>query len=237
MLVYSIKQSEIQLLENVARDVFAFMGDKKLNIVVCKTDKEVNDAIGDLELLELAIVDITADGGLDVVKTLKKRYSNMEIMLIADTTISPMVYINPNIKAASLILKPYTVKDLNPVMKDFLSLVDAKSDDVQDVFWVESDNDKLCVPLDKIYYIEARDKKVFIRLNSIEYPMYDTIENLSTSMPPNFIRCHRSYIVNTSYISKVKFSDSMILLTEGKMVPLSRSYKSQLKGIVKNDKG
>lgn len=80
-----------------------------------------------------------------------------------------------------------------------------------------------------IYYIEAREKKIFIRTKQEEYGFYDTIENMEKKLPENFLRCHRSYIVNMSKVTAVKLSQSLIEIQNELQVPLSRSYKKTVK--------
>ena len=63
--------------------------------------------------------------------------------------------------------------------------------------------------------------------------VYDSIENLQTVVPDWFIRCHRSYLVNTRKIRKVKMSEGLIEMEGGAVVPLSRTYKQDLKRLIK----
>lgn len=78
--------------------------------------------------------------------------------------------------------------------------------------------------LDKLIYIKAEDhylnlvstdgKRNFIR---------GKLSHLVTELPPNFVKCHRSYVVNKNYIQSV--SSKTLLLTNFEEVPVSRSFK------------
>ena len=58
-------------------------------------------------------------------------------------------------------------------------------------------------------------------------------------LPEYFIRCHRSYIVNAMYVSRLNLSQSVIHISEKYIVPVSKKYKSfvnnRLKHIVKGE--
>ena len=94
---------------------------------------------------------------------------------------------------------------------------------------IESREGKQYIPLNQIYYVEAREKKIFIRTKQEEYGFYDTIENMEKKLPESFLRCHRSYIVNMSKVTAVKVSQSLIEVQDDLQVPLSRSYKKMVK--------
>ena len=79
-----------------------------------------------------------------------------------------------------------------------------------------------------------REKKIFVRLKDKEYSKYGTLENVLKELSDDFIRCHRSFAVNKHYIDRVKLSENAIYLEHNIMVPLSRSYKAELKEYMKS---
>ena len=99
---------------------------------------------------------------------------------------------------------------------------------------IEDREGKISVPYSKIYYLEVREKKIFVRLKDKEYSKYGTLENVLKELSDDFIRCHRSFAVNKHYIDRVKLSENAIYLEHNIMVPLSRSYKAELKEYMKS---
>ena len=63
-----------------------------------------------------------------------------------------------------------------------------------------------------------------------EYGFYLTMDRLAEELPEQFLRCHRSFIVNSRKIRKIMLSQNLIGLEDGFDIPLSRSYKAVLKG-------
>ena len=66
---------------------------------------------------------------------------------------------------------------------------------------------------------------MFLNTGDMEYPFYDTLDQLEERLAGRFLRCHRSYLVNRSKISKVYLSQNILTLDSGEELPLSRSYK------------
>jgi DNA-binding LytR/AlgR family response regulator len=156
-------------------------------------------------------------------------------MLLADTSISPMKYMRPDIRADSLLLKPWTKQQARSVLKSFLKsyiTFAAEEDDThENSYAVETKDGTTHIPYEQIYFFEAKQKKVYVCIGKEAYGFYGTIDKLIDELPDNFIRCHRGFIVNKNKIDKVALSQNIIYLDDGFDVPLSRSYKSLFKGM------
>ena len=107
--------------------------------------------------------------------------------------------------------------------------MDKKQESDERTFLIENREGKTYIPMSQIYYFEAREKRIYVRLKREEYTFYDTMEHLAEELPEEFIRCHRSFIVSRSRIQKVMLSKNRIILEHNMEVPLSRSYKAALK--------
>jgi two-component system response regulator AgrA len=70
----------------------------------------------------------------------------------------------------------------------------------------------------------------------MEYPFYDTLDQLEERLADRFLRCHRSYLVNKSKVNKVYLSQNLLLLNSGEEIPLSRSYKPVVKQFMMEQK-
>ncbi|SFQ11004.1 LytTR family transcriptional regulator [Flavobacterium akiainvivens] len=78
--------------------------------------------------------------------------------------------------------------------------------------------------LDKLMYIKADDHYLnFTPSEGKGHFLRGKLSEIEKELPPNFIKCHRSYIVNTNFI---KSSNSKgILLKNGEELPVSRNFK------------
>ncbi len=105
-----------------------------------------------------------------------------------------------------------------------------------------SDKEKLNLRLGDVLYVESSDNYVVIhyRFNQrIEKELLrNTIKNMETELQPYaIIRCHRSYMVNPINIIKKektpKGFNLFIKYDEQAIIPVSRSYSSELEKILK----
>lgn len=229
MLIYDRINKELQKLNEIVRSQAAHLSDEYWNILLTETAKEAVACAGEISLLDTACMDITGEGGIACAEELRRRYREMLLLIIADTSISPMSYVRPGIMASSLLLRPFDDKEADRVIKEFLEAYLERFGADSGSFVIESREGKLYIPYDKVYYFEAREKKLYIQTDREEYGFYGTIDRLEDELPPHFMRCHRSFIVNTRKIEKVMLSQNIIYLTEGRDVPLSRSYKAAVK--------
>ena len=112
-----------------------------------------------------------------------------------------------------------------------------KSGEDEEVFLVETREGNRRVPLSQISYIEAREKKIFICTKSESFGFYETIDHMVEILPDNFVRSHRSFIVNMDKAKKLLLSDGMIELDSGETVPLSRSCRKAVREYGKKSVG
>ncbi|WP_435354129.1 LytR/AlgR family response regulator transcription factor [Emticicia sp. SJ17W-69] len=93
----------------------------------------------------------------------------------------------------------------------------------QDVTWLES-----VINYTKIYFVDGSFLLVSYTLKTIE----DRIKSHK-----NFIRIHRSYMVNQSYINSITIQDkeTFVRLTDNLELLVSRRKRNILKGITQNN--
>lgn len=88
------------------------------------------------------------------------------------------------------------------------------------------------VLINEISYIESLQKKTWFYRNAEQFKTNITLKELQTKLPNNFIRIHRSYIVNIRFISRISkdiASNYIVRLQNGVDLPVSQSYVSSVK--------
>lgn len=230
MMIYDRNTKESQLLQNCAKESVAVLSEEKLEVSSYKTIEDVQRFLEKKDLLDVAFMEVTEKTGIDLAKQTRGTYEVAELLVIADSSVSPMEYLTPAVRAASLLLRPYESLDCQKVVKEFFhSIVKNRKTEPEKVLIVENNQGKIPIPFSQIYYLEVREKRIFIRLKTKEYSKYGTLDNIAKELPENFMRCHRSFIINTEYIDTVKLSENSITLEDDIFVPLSRSYKNAIK--------
>lgn len=94
-------------------------------------------------------------------------------------------------------------------------------------------NNSWCpVPIEQVAYIESQQKKTWFYAEDKMYSIIYTLKELSHLLPSNFIRIHRSYIVNIQSIVDISRDlSSMIQLSlkDGTVLPVSQTYTNQVR--------
>ncbi len=92
------------------------------------------------------------------------------------------------------------------------------------------------VPIEKIKYAFADDKRTYLITVSGKFTYKNTLHHLEEILPQNFIRTHRSYIVNINFIKDIEpmFNGAyqITILNDDNPVPLSRSHSKNFKEII-----
>lgn len=184
--------------------------------------------------VDLVCIDVTMPSAIVFAEYIRKMSPESFMVLVADVKISPMKYIKPSIVAQSLLLRPYTAQQLYEILKEaFVTYLKAYQNETgEERFVIETREGRQLIPYEQIYYFEARDKKIIVNLNKVEYSFYSSLEEIQEKLPQRFLRCHRGFIINKNKIKSVKLSQSIITLSNDMLVPLSRTYKSVFKEIV-----
>ena len=102
---------------------------------------------------------------------------------------------------------------------------------------VVKDNGKIkIIPLQQLHYLEAADDYVKIHTAEGHFLKKKTMQFFEDSLPQQeFIRIHRSYIVNAQLITKItpyEKDSQLAILTTGVQLPVSKSGYAKLKAVL-----
>jgi two-component system, LytTR family, response regulator len=88
------------------------------------------------------------------------------------------------------------------------------------------------VPLDEVEYFKAAGNYVQVHAGAANYRVREKLSTFAARLPErDFVRIHRSIIVNRNLIHELRRSFSgkyVVTLVSGKQVTLSRSHRQQL---------
>lgn len=87
------------------------------------------------------------------------------------------------------------------------------------------------IKIEDIEHIEAAGNYVNLHIDKRIYPLRETLTNIQNRLDDvTFKRIHRSHIVNLNLVSEVtplESGDAQVLLSNGKLIPMSRTYRHQ----------
>lgn len=228
---YDAKTKEIEPLKNLVKNLAASLTDEQWDLAFYDKLEDFLTYVDDAPLIDMTCFDVADLDAQNELLSFREKYQEAQLMLLADPTISPTVYLRPGIRPDSLMLRPFSTEVAKATLSEFIQsyLDKVGNSDSQSIFVIEERDGKTTIPYNDIFYFESKEKKVFARTLNDEYGFYDTLDSLEEKLPEQFARCHRSFIINTDKLEAVYLSQSFLELTQGFEIPLSRSYKSAIK--------
>lgn len=200
-----------------------------LDVEVAGTANNINSAV---ELMkdnpaDLAFIDINLDdekNGLDFAQELKKNWPKVPFIFITASLEKPTIQSAIKLQPLSFVSKPFQESDIIASIELFkIKSADIDGEGNSNVsLQIKSFNQEIFIPFDDILYIEADGmySKIFTpeKIFTERLPLKEIINGLSSD---NFIRIHRSFIVNKKHISLRK---KAFVKIRNKEIPISRSY-------------
>ncbi len=171
---------------------------------------------------DLAIVDIFLDGeltGLDVAAELKKRNKPF-IFLTAnqdERTLENAARLQPN----GYLTKPFNVNDVKAALKTV-------SYSIPEAIEIQAQGGKEYLSPSDIQFIKSDGAYIEIQTQKGSVVQRKLLGEFVESLPNNFVRVHRSYVVNLDYVTG---KSAQFLLLGEFQIPVSRSYKGNVDGI------
>lgn len=84
------------------------------------------------------------------------------------------------------------------------------------------------IRLNDVIMIQSVDKMIEFHTPKQDIAVYSSMDQVEKMLGPSFLRCHRSYFVNTEQIQYIDFREMTIHLTDGSVAPLARSFKEAM---------
>lgn len=125
-------------------------------------------------------------------------------------------------------IKPYAFleKPINPykLIRHIENIKDESSTGKQ-LFYFKKNRKSISIKFDDIFYIESQRNSVIFHLVDNEFSLNRRLDEIEKEFPEGFIRCHKSYLVNSKYVSKIN-ADTLLLIS-GVEIKVSRSRKEE----------
>ena len=122
----------------------------------------------------------------------------------------------------SFLVKPLSRERFWKVMEKTIS------DICGPVLEIEENEETFLMPVRQIKYIEAQDKYTLAVTVTGKYLFRRTLKFWESVLPQeDFVRIHKSYLVNMEYFEK---KGEEVLLDQGKMIKISRMRKNEVMG-------
>jgi DNA-binding LytR/AlgR family response regulator len=162
--------------------------------------------------------------GLDFLRT-----QATALPVILTTSYSQYATDGFNLAVIDYLLKPFEEARFTQAVAraaDHFALRQMKSGLTEDAFIVIKDNYKNVKLFEKdILYIEGWKQYVKIHTTGKIYMIIDTLKNMESLLSAQFVRCHKSYLVNKKQVTA--FSQTHITIA-GAQLPVGKTFRTHL---------
>ena len=180
-------------------------------------EKYIKSGIDGGERYDILLLDIQMGGKNGVELARELRENDDKLIIIFITAVPDFIQEGYDLSALHYLIKPVNEDKLMEVLDRAvkqLNLPEGK------MLIINVNGETVRIPLREILYIESFAHYIEVAAKpgvfTVKMPAYKLEEQLDN----NFIRCHRSYIVNIKHINKITKTD--VVLDGGKFLPLSR---------------
>lgn len=173
-------------------------------------------------------IDLNNDiSGLKIAETIRKRDKSIYIIFITGhLEYGLMAY---RYKTFDYIAKPLTIERLQETI---LRLYEDASDD--NPKYIRLDNNKTIIPENSVKYIQKDGMKLVFATDTRTYEVYNSFNKVAPMLPKQFVRCHKSYIVNLDKINDINFTTNTISFNDNEKCYIGPKYKNNFKEVFNN---
>ncbi len=180
--------------------------------------------------IDLLMLDLNLNGedGFELLKSAAAA-SFQTIVVSANTDRAIQAY---EYGVLDFVAKPVNPDRLRRALERLETTVEASGNFARYVS-IRKDETVVLVPLEEVLYFQGQDNYVKIQKKNGESEQHrKTLESLQKTLPPHFMRIHKSYLVDLREIEKILTlggSKYEVQLKNGLTLPLSRTRYKELK--------
>lgn len=169
--------------------------------------------------IQLDMAKAESETGMDIAKRMRRKNFSGELIFL--TSFHEYVFEAYNVNAFNFLLKPVDPEALAPVLSALISSHKHHS-------YIPKSKETLePIPYQKIMTISSDLHGITIMTTDKVYHDHTSIGKIKADLPPTFVRCHRSCIVNLIHITKI--DGSTMYLTNHLTQTISRNYLAAVK--------
>lgn len=232
MIKIVICDDEYDYRKHISHQLSTISQEKQINIEISEYPSgklmitKLDEWIENAHVIFLDIK-LRTENGIEVGIRLRKLGYRGEIVFL--TTSREEVFNAFEVKPMNYLLK--SNMSYENLSNEFDKIIRMVYDNKLNMFSYQIGQEKFLIPLSRIISFEARKRKVRMcyidrNLNFAEVEFYSPLEDVEAKVINSFfLKPHRSYLVNPSFIDRV--SKTQFVLSNGEFISITRSYKER----------
>ena len=215
-----------------------------IRVTVEQAGYEIIDVIanGEEALLEierskpdLLLLDVRISGRYSGIELAEKVGKDVPVIFITSLREREIFERAKATRPVAFLLKPFDMLMLSNTIELAIAEFAAEKEDVwkerdivlRDSFYIKEKKALIKVHIRDILFVMAEDKYCILHTSKRKYIIRISMTRLQSRLPANFLRVHRSYIVDLLRIDEIILEDYMLYIEENP-VPIGMSYKDEL---------
>lgn len=199
---------------------------RKFEIVEVYAGDRLLDEIANTGSFDLILLDIEMPGmnGVDVAK--KIREDDYQTLIVYVSSHEGYYRELFDVEPFRFVKKPVEEEIMISVITKAVERIDQKSTD----FHFKSNRKILKIPTREIMYFDSQKRVVNVHTEKEVYSYYDKLDSISERMSvenPEFIRIHKSYLVNYHFIRQWEFTK--VVLYNGTILQISEDRRKSVR--------
>lgn len=133
------------------------------------------------------------------------------------------------VKTFDYLPKPITIDRLSQTISRLFDDSQTNSNS-----FIRVGNSKILLKENEVNYIMKNNMKILYCTNERTYEAYSSFAKIMPSLPKNFIRCHKSYIVNMNRIENIDSSKNTIFFNNNITCSIGPKFKKYFMEVFNN---
>lgn len=200
--------------------------DAQISFKATKSDEILNyieDNAVDVLILDINLK--SSVSGCDVASMVRKKNKNVYIIFL--TGHLEYALIAYKYKTFDYLPKPVTDERLEETI---LRLIE----DTKNIYNQFIRINNIIIKQDDIDYIKKDGMKLVFCTATHEYETYSSFSKICSCLPDNFVRCHKSYIINVNNVTHFIPSDNLVMFSHSSFCPIGAKYKNKFLEVFEN---
>jgi len=165
--------------------------------------------------------------GLELAEAVRKK--NKDVYLIFTTGHLEYAMVAYKFKTFDYLAKPITYDRLEDTVERLFEDINGLPKK-----YIKIDNKNTIIDESQIHFIKRDGMKLIFHTSSRDYDAYSSFAKLEDKLPENFVRCHKSFVINLDNVKNMDPVTSTVYLNDDSSCSIGPKYKQELMEVIKN---
>lgn len=232
MLNFIICDDNLNILDKLKTMLENIFTKNNFEATVSYTSDNIDDILSyvDDNKVDVLMLDINlkcGKTGLELAEAVRKK--NKDVYLIFTTGHLEYAMVAYKFKTFDYLAKPITYDRLEDTVKKLFEDINGLPKK-----YIKIDNKNTIIDESQIHYIKRDGMKLIFHTSSRDYDTYSSFAKIEDKLPENFVRCHKSFIINLNNVTNMDPVTSTIYLKDNSYCSIGPKYKQEFMEVLKN---